>query len=99
MQRKEYLSVSSLWETFSFHPLHNALRGRLFKGNASRADIRLKRMQDTPLYSMLNCGFCETASETDNETFPIGIIIRDYLMCNYPESRRGDKLLRVNQIR
>jgi len=53
-------------------------------------------MQDTPLYSMLKCSFCETASETDNETFPIGIIIRDYLMCNYPESRRGDKSLRVN---
>lgn len=48
---------------------------------------------------MLNCDFCETASETDNETFPIGIIIRDYLMRNYPESRRGDKLLRVNQTR
>lgn len=85
-----------LWETFIFYPLHNALRGRFFKRNASGVDIRLKRMQDTPLYSMLKCSFCETASETDNETFPIGIIIRDYLMCNYPESRRGDKSLRVN---
>lgn len=76
LQIKEYLSVSSLWETFIFHPLQNALRGRFFKRNAGRLDIRLKKVQETPLYSMLRCGFCETASETDNETFPIISFVR-----------------------
>ena len=48
LQIKEYLSVSSLWETFIFHPLQNALRGRFLKRNAGRLDIRLKKCKKHP---------------------------------------------------